>query len=111
MKEDKIKDFMKLHQQKMGDDGFTKKLFPQLDVYPAPQKTSKKPLYITLIVPACVLLAIILVAVLGGWDVLLSNMKYTRLNGMNPLWYVLSSVILTFLSGLTLFTLNWKETY
>ena len=111
MKEDKVKQFMKSHQQKIDDDGFTTRLSNQLNTYPSLKKANKRTFYIALIVPVFFLLAVILVGLLGGWDILLINMKYTRLHGINSLWYALSSLILIFMSALTLFTLNWKETY
>ena len=101
---------MKSHEQKIGNDGFTTRLYNQLNAYPSPKKANKRALYITPIVFACFLLAVIVIGLLGGWDILWINIKNTQINGIS-LWYALASLILTFISVLTLLTLIWKRNY
>jgi len=111
MKKDKVGNFMKTHRQEIADNGFSAKLSARLDCYPAPQKTNKKPLYVALIVPAFFLLAVLVIALFGGWEIFISNLKYTRFEGLNLLWFGFAFLLFSLLSWLTTLTVNWKEIY
>ena len=111
MKKDNVKNFIKTHRQEIADDGFNAKLSARLDVCPVLQKTNKKSLYVALIVPAFFLLAVLVIALFGGWEIFISNLKHTRFEGLNLLWFGFAFLLLSLLSWLTTLTVNWKETY
>ena len=102
---------MKTHRQKIADDGFNAKLSAQLDVCPVLQKTNKKSLYVALIVPAFFLLAVLVIALFGGWEIFIGNLKYTRFEGLNLLWFGFVFLLFSLLSWITVLTANWKESY
>ncbi|MDR1055762.1 MAG: hypothetical protein LBL90_08075 [Prevotellaceae bacterium] len=111
MKKDSVRDFMKAQRQKIDDDGFTAKLAARLEYYPVPQKANRKSFYIALIAPAFFLLAVLAIALLDGWDILIVHLKNNPFDGLNILWPALASLTLLLSSGLTILAINWKETY
>ncbi len=111
MKKDSVKDFMKTHQQKMEDERFKSKLAARLEFCPAPKKVEKKSSYIAFIPLVGFFLAILVIWLVGGLDVYIRNMTYTRLHGLNILWPTLTSLLMLFLSWLIIQTINWEKSY
>jgi TRAP-type C4-dicarboxylate transport system permease small subunit len=102
MKKDNITRFIQAHKQHIDDNGFSEKLAAQLKYYPQARKASVRKTCLALVVPCCSLLAVWLILLLGGWQVVLDALLKSAASAapLTSIPYVLIAITLMSLLAL-----------
>jgi len=96
---------MKAHRQPIADNGFEARLANRLECYPAHTTKENKLSYLKFITPTCLLLAILAIGLLGGWQLIISHLKHYS---FNP--YLLWTAIVSLAILILFITFYWLST-